>query len=228
MLFTLDKLIYKMVKQTQLIAQDELAMKLVDLARYEASRTIPNADAVHKANARVLLSDEPVYRFQTRGATSLAVQLQEFDGSDVQPGRLRCTTPVTLGAVGEALRRTQWAGQALCCAQCCGRPSGQLLCSRRLLRWTPASAQRMGQALADLGFRVWGWVRGFWVPAGPHAARHQRPRVCCNAECSVEPCSTPRMAHEPCMAPPPPQSMGPHSPHCRGFRACHPQPCQQP
>ena len=86
MLFTLDKLIYKMVKQTQAIASDDLAMKLVDLARYEASRTIPNADAVHKANARVLLSDEPVYRFQTRAAVSLAVQLQEFDGSDVQPG----------------------------------------------------------------------------------------------------------------------------------------------
>ena len=146
MLFTLDKLIYKMVKQTQLIAQDELAMKLVDLARYEASRTIPNADAVHKANARVLLSDEPVYRFQTRGATSLAVQLQEFDGSDVQPGKLRCTMPIKVGALWGALRCKEWAGPALCGTKCCGgRPSEQQLCSGQLLKCIPASAQRLGQ-----------------------------------------------------------------------------------
>ena len=55
MLFTLDKLIYKMVKQTQAIVADELAMKLVDLHRYEASRSIPNSDAVHKVrHAKVL------------------------------------------------------------------------------------------------------------------------------------------------------------------------------
>ena len=40
-----------------------------------------------QANARVLLADEPVFRFQSRaGCSAVAVQLQEFDSTDVQPG----------------------------------------------------------------------------------------------------------------------------------------------
>ena len=117
-LFTLDKLIYKMVKQTQAIVQDDLAMKLVDLHAYEASRSISTADAVHKANARVLLSDEPVYRFQIRAATSMAIQLQEFDGSDVQPGAhssmiywptcVLCTSLSSGGVLQDSSTHPEW------------------------------------------------------------------------------------------------------------------------
>ena len=85
-LFTLDKLIYKMVKQTQLLVTDELALKLLDLYGYEAARTVPHAEAVYRANARVLLHDEPMFQCTSCTDGALTVQLIEADGTEGGPG----------------------------------------------------------------------------------------------------------------------------------------------
>ncbi|KAH7289366.1 hypothetical protein KP509_31G072300 [Ceratopteris richardii] len=78
-LFTMDKLIFKLVKQLQSIASDEMANKLLTLHTYEKSRAPINfVDAVYHANASTLLQDENVYRFEHRSNPSqLFIQLME-------------------------------------------------------------------------------------------------------------------------------------------------------
>uniref|UniRef100_A0A7N0RFU1 Histone deacetylase interacting domain-containing protein n=1 Tax=Kalanchoe fedtschenkoi TaxID=63787 RepID=A0A7N0RFU1_KALFE len=64
-LFTLDKLIYKLIKQLQTILTDEMDIKLLQLYEYETSRKSENyADSVYHENARVLLQDEEIFRFE--------------------------------------------------------------------------------------------------------------------------------------------------------------------
>lgn len=64
-LFTLDKLIYKVVKQLQTIATDEMENKLLQLYEYEKSRGANKLfDSVYHENALVLLHDENIYRFE--------------------------------------------------------------------------------------------------------------------------------------------------------------------
>uniref|UniRef100_A0A453DN90 Sin3 C-terminal domain-containing protein n=1 Tax=Aegilops tauschii subsp. strangulata TaxID=200361 RepID=A0A453DN90_AEGTS len=79
-LFTLDKLIYKVVKQLQAIATDEMDSKLLQLYMYEKSRSPGRFfDLVYHENARVLLHDESMYRFECRSSPMrLSIQLMEY------------------------------------------------------------------------------------------------------------------------------------------------------
>ncbi|KAG2625202.1 paired amphipathic helix protein Sin3-like 4 isoform X4 [Panicum virgatum] len=79
-LFTLDKLIYKVVKQLQAVASDEMDNKLLQLYLYEKSRSPGRfLDLVYHENARVLLHDESIYRFECHSnPTRLSVQLMEY------------------------------------------------------------------------------------------------------------------------------------------------------
>ncbi|XP_024973666.1 paired amphipathic helix protein Sin3-like 2 isoform X2 [Cynara cardunculus var. scolymus] len=82
-LFTLDKLIYKLVKQLQIVAGDEMDNKLLQLYEYEKSRKPEKfVDSVYYENAHVLLHDENIYRFQcSSGPTRLTIQLMD-DGNE--------------------------------------------------------------------------------------------------------------------------------------------------
>ncbi|KAL6983585.1 hypothetical protein U1Q18_016969 [Sarracenia purpurea var. burkii] len=79
-LFTLDKLIYKLVKQLQTVATDEVDNKLMQLYAYEKSRKPGRfVDVVYHENARVLLHDENIYRIECSSPpTHLSVQLMEY------------------------------------------------------------------------------------------------------------------------------------------------------
>ncbi|XP_061973574.1 paired amphipathic helix protein Sin3-like 4 [Populus nigra] len=79
-LFTLDKLIYKLVKQLQTVAADEMDNKLLQLYGYEKSRKPGRlVDIVYHENARVLLHDENIYRIECSSApTHLSIQLMDF------------------------------------------------------------------------------------------------------------------------------------------------------
>ncbi|RDX80436.1 Paired amphipathic helix protein Sin3-like 4, partial [Mucuna pruriens] len=79
-LFTLDKLIYKLVKQLQAVATDEMDNKLLQLYAYEKSRTPGRfVDIVYHENARVLLHDENMYRIECSPApTQLSFQLMDY------------------------------------------------------------------------------------------------------------------------------------------------------
>ncbi|CAN6327057.1 unnamed protein product [Urochloa humidicola] len=79
-LFTLDKLIFKVVKQLQVIASDEMDNKLLQLYLYEKSRSPGKFhDLVYHENARVLLHDESIYRFECHSnPTRLSVQLMVY------------------------------------------------------------------------------------------------------------------------------------------------------
>ncbi|KAH7846362.1 hypothetical protein Vadar_013012 [Vaccinium darrowii] len=82
-LFTLDKLIYKLVKQLQTVASDETDIKLLQLYEYEQSRTRENyVDSVYYDNVHVVLHDENIYRFECSSSpSSFSIQLMD-DGSD--------------------------------------------------------------------------------------------------------------------------------------------------
>ncbi|KAL2344258.1 hypothetical protein Fmac_005543 [Flemingia macrophylla] len=79
-LFTLDKLIYKLVKQLQAVATDEMDNKLLQLHAYEKSRKPGRfIDVVYNENARVLLQDENIYRIECSPApTQMSIQLMDY------------------------------------------------------------------------------------------------------------------------------------------------------
>ncbi|KAI3452368.1 hypothetical protein Pfo_009033 [Paulownia fortunei] len=83
MLFTLDKLIYKLVKQLQTVSSDEVDCKLLQLYEYENSRKPEKyVDSVYYENAHVLLHDENIYRLEcTSTPARLSIQLMD-DGNE--------------------------------------------------------------------------------------------------------------------------------------------------
>ncbi|KAG7575603.1 Paired amphipathic helix [Arabidopsis thaliana x Arabidopsis arenosa] len=78
-LFTLDKLMYKLVKQLQAIVADEMDNKLLQLYEYEKSRKSGRViDSVYYENARVLLHEENVYRLECSSSPSrVSIQLMD-------------------------------------------------------------------------------------------------------------------------------------------------------
>ncbi|XP_024185746.1 paired amphipathic helix protein Sin3-like 2 isoform X2 [Rosa chinensis] len=78
-LFTLDKLIYKFVKQLQTVATDEMDNKLLQLYEYEKSRKKGKLiDSVYFENTRVLVHEENIYRLEFFSAPSrLSIQLMD-------------------------------------------------------------------------------------------------------------------------------------------------------
>ncbi|KAL3654153.1 hypothetical protein CASFOL_003834 [Castilleja foliolosa] len=86
-LFTLDKLIHKLVKQLQTIASDEMDSKLLHLYAYERSRN-PNSfsDEVYSANARFLLPDDNLYRIECLPSPArLTIQLMRNEHDKFEP-----------------------------------------------------------------------------------------------------------------------------------------------
>ena len=92
-LFTLDKLVYKLVKQLQALLTDDTAAKLLLLHSYETARLPAGGeaggaldDAQYAADVGVLLGDEAAFRIATPDAgTTLHVQLMD-SAPDAKPG----------------------------------------------------------------------------------------------------------------------------------------------
>ena len=82
-LFTLDKLIAKVMKAFQGLMQDPLACKLFDMYKYECSRSVPFADAVYHANTHVVLHEDHCFRLQSQLDGLLKVQLLDPDKTEV-------------------------------------------------------------------------------------------------------------------------------------------------
>ncbi|XP_019445511.1 PREDICTED: paired amphipathic helix protein Sin3-like 4 isoform X1 [Lupinus angustifolius] len=79
LLFTLDQLIYKLVKQLQAVATDEMDNKLLQLYAYEKSRKPGRfVDIFYHDNAHVLLHDENIYRIEySPRPMQLSIQLMD-------------------------------------------------------------------------------------------------------------------------------------------------------
>ncbi|CAH8257671.1 unnamed protein product [Arabidopsis lyrata] len=85
-LFTLDKLIYKLIKHLQGVAADEMYNKLQQLYAYEKSRKPEKfLDAVYYENARVLLPDEDIYRIECELSTPSKLSIQLLDYGHDKP-----------------------------------------------------------------------------------------------------------------------------------------------
>ena len=78
-LFTLDKLVQKVVKQAQACLVEETSARLVELWRYENARGVPVLDSVYYANARIVLGDEAAIRFEHTPTRIVAVQYMEAE-----------------------------------------------------------------------------------------------------------------------------------------------------
>ncbi|KAL0694479.1 hypothetical protein Bca4012_061659 [Brassica carinata] len=94
-LFTLDKLVQKLVKLLHAVASDETDTKLVQLYAYENCRKKGRFfDLVYHENARALLHEANIYRIRYSSAeTSLSIQLTnswnshpEVSGAALEPG----------------------------------------------------------------------------------------------------------------------------------------------
>ena len=91
MLFTLDKLIYKIIKQAQALLAEDIDVKLLHLSKYEATRDGPFHEGVYHANACVLLGDETAFRIGSEGnGKVLKIQLCEpsLDKVDIRAGAM--------------------------------------------------------------------------------------------------------------------------------------------
>ncbi|KAK6160112.1 hypothetical protein DH2020_003493 [Rehmannia glutinosa] len=122
-LFTLDKLIHKLVKQLQAIASDEMDNKLLLLYAYERSRTPEKfSDAVYHVNARFLLPDDNLYRIEYLPCpTRLTIQLMSNEHDKLEPtavymdadflaylnDELLATVPERMGKPGVYLKRNK-------------------------------------------------------------------------------------------------------------------------
>lgn len=87
-LFTLDKLIYKIVKQLQALLADDTCIKLAELYCYEKSRGAPVVDGVYFQNAHVILQDDAVFRFEACPDGCFTIQLLDSDRAELPPGML--------------------------------------------------------------------------------------------------------------------------------------------
>ncbi|KAL9230128.1 hypothetical protein vseg_005517 [Gypsophila vaccaria] len=84
-LFTLDKLIYKLVKQLQAIVTDEMDGKLLQLYEYERSRKPGEfVDSIYHDNARVLLQEDNIYRLEF-ASLPYRMSIQLMDSGNERP-----------------------------------------------------------------------------------------------------------------------------------------------
>jgi len=136
-LFTLDKLVYKLVKQLQALLTDDTASKLLLLHAYEAARA-PGAaggdhsagtappplldDAQYAANVAVLLGDEVAFRIASAEAgATLHLQVVDCGTEARQPGVDTAAGGPLEPRFGDYLRRFLQSG-----APAAGDPSGAL------------------------------------------------------------------------------------------------------
>ncbi|KAK8486117.1 hypothetical protein V6N13_121348 [Hibiscus sabdariffa] len=84
-LFTMDKLIYKLVRQLQVVASEEMCNKLLQLYAYEKLRNSGRfIDAVYHDNSRLLLHDDDIYRIEC-SSTPIRLSIQLMDYGNRKP-----------------------------------------------------------------------------------------------------------------------------------------------
>ncbi|EPS65235.1 hypothetical protein M569_09548, partial [Genlisea aurea] len=86
-LFTLDKLIHKLIKQIQMIATEDSDGRVLQLHSYERYRNCKTfSDAVYHENARFLIPDDNLYRLEhIHSQKRMTVQLLKNDHDKPQP-----------------------------------------------------------------------------------------------------------------------------------------------
>lgn len=83
-LFTLDKLVQRLVRHIHSCLTEEGSSRLLELYKYENSRGKCTTDGVYYANARIVLGDEPAIRFERR-VNDGAVLVQYLDAERGEP-----------------------------------------------------------------------------------------------------------------------------------------------
>ena len=90
-LFTLEKLVTRLMKHLQQMLSEDVSCKLLDLWKYESARGAGYTDAVNYANGHVILHDDTCFRFEARKDDHLTIQQLFVDKSEVAGGEHRGT-----------------------------------------------------------------------------------------------------------------------------------------
>ena len=89
MLFTLDKLIFRLVKQMQTLVMDDISLKIWELYEYENARSFPPVDVLYYSNCRILLRDENCFRVERCSNRQLTITMMDTPSPDAYTGVLR-------------------------------------------------------------------------------------------------------------------------------------------
>lgn len=76
-LFTLDKLIFRLVKQMQTLVTDDVSVKIWELYDYEKARRFPPTDVLYHSNCRVILCDENCFRIERDMDRQLTITMMD-------------------------------------------------------------------------------------------------------------------------------------------------------
>ncbi|CAD7699293.1 unnamed protein product [Ostreobium quekettii] len=88
-LFTLDKLIFRLVKQTQTLVMDDISLKIWELHEYEKSRAFSPTDELYHSNCRVILRDENCFRIEMGADRNLKITMMDSLCGESSAGILR-------------------------------------------------------------------------------------------------------------------------------------------
>lgn len=116
-LFTLDKLIAKVLKAFQGLMQDPLSIKLFEMYKYECSRSVPFDDAVYHANVHVVLHEDHCFRVQSQPDGQLSIQMLDPDKTEV-PASKQLDKPHALQGSCSALQYMQTQIQLILSCRC--------------------------------------------------------------------------------------------------------------
>jgi len=88
-LFTLDKLIFRLVKQMQTLVMDDISLKIWELHEYEKSRAFSPTDELYHSNCRVILRDENCFRMEMGADRKLKITMMDSLCGESSTGILR-------------------------------------------------------------------------------------------------------------------------------------------
>ncbi|CAD7696877.1 unnamed protein product [Ostreobium quekettii] len=88
-LFTLDKLIFRLVKQMQTLMTDDISLKIWELHEYEKARAFPTTDELYHSNCRVILREENCFRIERTPDRKLQITMMDALCPEASAGALR-------------------------------------------------------------------------------------------------------------------------------------------
>lgn len=77
-LFTLDKLIFRMIKHIQALVQDEISLRIWDMYKYEQSR-LARREELYLSNCKVVLREDQMFRVERTMLNQLTIQIMSHE-----------------------------------------------------------------------------------------------------------------------------------------------------
>lgn len=89
MLFTLDKLIFRLVKQMQTLVMNGVSLKIWELYEYEKARSFAPTDELYRSNGQTILRDENYFHVKRGSDRKVSFTLMDTPCPEMKTGILR-------------------------------------------------------------------------------------------------------------------------------------------